>query len=272
MAFRKVIIITLILVSLLILVGCSEKTQQEFGIEPRGIENHQGQNEPTDYEVNNDHKQNNYQEPTPTAPPTNLALPFNIEDAVKNNIFVSPFGLIRHNQDKGLGHGGIDIPLKPGDPIYAIADSIILENYPAPDGRGGFNIKLLITETNEGEGWGFLHEHITLTQGLDIGSKVKKGQLIATSSILEGNNHMQLTYLFFNYEYTKDSKCWVDYLSEKDKEILITEFNKIKDELAESWETVFEDNFFPYKGVLNEDYPDGPQLCYPLGTDARVPN
>ena len=38
-------------------------------------------------------------------PPTDLALPFRIEDVGGGNEFISPFGIIRHSRDTGIGHG-----------------------------------------------------------------------------------------------------------------------------------------------------------------------
>ena len=36
--------------------------------------------------------------------------------------------------------------------------------------------------------------------------------------------------------------------------------------------TVVEEGRFAYRGLLDEaEFPDGPQLCYPPGTDVRVP-
>ena len=78
-------------------------------------------------------------------PPTDLALPFRIEDVGGGNEFISPFGIIRHSRDTGIGHGGIDIPLNQNAPIYAVADGTILSAEVSSDGAGGSNVLLLIS-------------------------------------------------------------------------------------------------------------------------------
>jgi len=45
-------------------------------------------------------------------PTFKLALPFDIQDIDLYQRMISPFGLIRHSKDSGIGHGGIDIPLQ----------------------------------------------------------------------------------------------------------------------------------------------------------------
>jgi len=97
--------------------------------------------------------------------PSDLALPFYIKDLGKGNIMVSPFGVIRRDADSGIGHGGIDIPLTPGDPIFAPADSKIIKYEDVTDGRGGNDVVLLLSSNIEGEGWIFEFEHVILDNG-----------------------------------------------------------------------------------------------------------
>jgi len=204
-------------------------------------------------------------------PPTNLALPLDIEDIGTGSEFFSPFGVIRKLADKGHGHGGIDVPAEFGSPVYAVADGTIVENYPATDNRGGDIVKLIISEGDrEGEGWGFLYEHIKLEPGLDVGNEVKKGQQIGTTMMTTGNNHMQLSYWFNNqFEYSRDSQCWIDNLDPGLKEVLVERF--LDTNQFGAWETAIDDGMLPLKELLDtEKFPDGPQLCYPLGLDVRV--
>ncbi len=208
-------------------------------------------------------------------PPSDLFLPFNIEDVGGSNEFMSPFGIIRHSRDKGHGHGGIDIPLNQNAPVYAVADGTILSAEQSTDGAGGFDIKLLISGSG-GEGWGFLFEHVMLVSGITVGSTVTKGQLIAGNGLTTDrrNNHLQLTYMFNDYTFFRDQRCWVDYLDPISMKSLLAYFDSIKNTqmFIGQWETATEEGMKAYKELLNKErYPEGPQLCYPLGLDVRVP-
>lgn len=210
--------------------------------------------------------------------PVNLALPFDIGDMGGGNEFVTPFGLIRHERDKGHGHAGIDVPLSKGDEIYAVTEGKIIINEPATDGeegnsREGNNVVLLITEGyRKGEGWGFLYEHINLNSEIDIGSKVSKKQLIGTSALTNGNNHLGLVYYFNDFKYVREPKCWVEHLNSEDKQKLLNAWEEIRisAKFIESWRNAFEDGAYPYRALLNKDkFPSGPQLCYEYGLDVR---
>jgi len=189
--------------------------------------------------------------------------------------FISPFGPIRHSRDSGHGHGGIDIPLDTGDPIFAVAGGVIITNDFAEDNRGGNIVDLLIEPGyREGEGWMFKYEHIILESGLDVGSEVKRGQLIGKTAMTSGNNHLQLSYFFNDFKFDKNKICWVDQLEPADKNILEEKFNEIRNsqEFIELWENVNEEGYYSNRGLLDkENFPDGPQLCYPLGIDVRIP-
>ena len=162
-------------------------------------------------------------------PPRDLFLPFRTEDVGGGNEFISPFGIIGHSRDTGHGHGGIDIPLNRNAPLYAVADGAILSVEESSDGAGGFDVKLLI-RGSAGEGWGFLYEHIQLEPGIDVGSTVNKGQLIARNGLTTDrrNNHLQLTYMFNDYEFYRDQRCWVDHLESSSKKTLLDYFDSIK--------------------------------------------
>ena len=207
-------------------------------------------------------------------PPSDLSLPFDIEDVGGSNEFISPFGIIRHSRDKGHGHGGIDIPLNENAPVYAVVDGTILSAQKSSDGAGGFDIKLLISGSG-GEGWGFLYEHVTLVPGITVGSAVTKGQLIARNGLTTDgrNNHLQLTYMFNNYSFFRDQRCWANYLDPISSKSLLSYFDSIKttEKFIEQWESASEEGMKAYKELFNrEKYPEGPQLCYPLGLDVRV--
>ena len=213
--------------------------------------------------------------PANTEAPQDLALPFGVEDLDLFIDMISPFGLIRHSKDRNFGHGGIDIPLNVGDPIYAVGSGTIIKNKLATDGRGGYDITLYLKEGDrEGEAWVFLYEHFELEQNIEVGTKVQKGQLIGKSVINFGSNHMGLIYLFSDLQNSKDNRCWVDHLTAEDKEKFEGEFNKLKTtpKFIRAWNDVNEEGMYPTRGALDkEKYPDGPQLCYPLGTDVRIP-
>lgn len=121
------------------------------------------------------------EELTEAEPPQNLALPFNIED-VGGNEFLSPFGPIRRPEDKHFGHGGIDIPLVQDASILAVGNGVIQKIEKATDGRGGFNI-LLMLNRHRGTGWGFLYEHVIPMKGIGEGVEVTKGQIIALNGL-----------------------------------------------------------------------------------------
>ena len=142
-------------------------------------------------------------------PPRDLSIPFRTEDVGGGNEFISPFGIIGHSRDAGHGHGGIDIPLNENAPLFAVADGTILSAEESSDGAGGFDVKLLISGTG-GEGWGFLYEHIQLESAVHVGSAVTKGQLIGRNGLTTDrrNSHLQLTYMFNDYEFYRDQRCW----------------------------------------------------------------
>ena len=192
-----------------------------------------------------------------------------------SNEFISPFGIIRHSRDAGHGHGGIDIPLTENAPIYAVADGTILSAEESSDGAGGFDVKLLISGSG-GEGWGFLYEHVALEPGLAEGSVVTRGQLIARNGLTteRRNNHLQLTYMFNVYRFYRDQRCWVGYLDAASKEALLSYFDSLRTMQAfmAQWESASEEGMRAFKALLDsERFPEGPQLCYALGLDVRVP-
>ena len=209
------------------------------------------------------------------APPEGLFLPFKVGDVGGGSEFISPFGIIRHSRDSGHGHSGIDVPLNQIASVYAVADGIILSAERSSDGAGGFDVKLLISGSN-GEGWGFLYEHVVFESGITVGNTVSKGQLIARNGLTteRRNNHFQLSYMFNDYIFFRDHTCWVGHLDPPSLTSLLDYFDSVKttEKFVAQWETAREEEFKAYKELLNrERFPQGPQLCYPLGLDVRVP-
>ena len=207
--------------------------------------------------------------------PGDLFLPFRIEDVGGGNEFISPFGIIRHSRDASHGHGGIDIPLNANAPLYAVADGTILSAEESSDGAGGFDVELLLSGSG-GEGWGFLYEHIELETGLVVGSAVTRGQLIGRNGLITDhrNSHLQLTYMFNDYKFSRDSRCWVDHLDSSSRKALLDYFDSIKatGKFLSQWQNSSEEGMKGLSELLNQArFPEGPQLCYPLGLDVRTP-
>lgn len=250
----------------------------KYNIESRNYEYLDTKNNLSEKNEEKNQQQNSENDEIFLGAPENLDLPFDVKDIGGGNELFTPFGLIRHERDKGHGHAGIDVPLSKGDEIYAVADGKIIINQPATDGGEGNNFEgnnvvLLIAEgEREGEGWGFLYEHINLNSEIQVGTKINEGQLIGKSALTNGNNHLGLVYYFNNFQYIKEPKCWIEYLNSEDKEKFSEAWEKIRsnDKFTESWRNSYEDGAYPYRALLNPDvFPDGPQLCYKYGLDVR---
>ena len=215
-----------------------------------------------------------WRDPLPPAP-TNLALPITVGDVDAIQGLLSPYGIIRKSGDGGIGHGGIDFPLVSRSPIYAVANGTIIKNN-VEDSGGGKTVDVLIVPGKfQGEGWIFKYDHLALEPGLAVGSTVQKGQKIGINAFEQrGNNHIGLEYHVENFSIARTKICWVDLLEPTARQQLEDEFNKIKNTqtFLESWQTANAESYYQYKDLLDKTkYPDGPRLCYPLGTDARVP-
>ena len=217
-------------------------------------------------------------EPETGSPPAGLALPFRADDVDGGGGFFSPFGVVRRSQDRAeFGHSGIDIPLRHGAGVRAVADGLIVAVAPSLDGRPGSTVTLLIEEGGRpGEGWAFLYEHVTLAGERAVGSRVHRGEVIAHTPLhpLEANNHLQLTYLFNDYRYYRSHTCWAAQLAPDARAALQERFDSVRagDGFISGWNTVEEEGAFAYRGLLDRSrFPDGPLLCYPPGTDVRTP-
>ncbi|MFQ6011862.1 MAG: peptidoglycan DD-metalloendopeptidase family protein [Nitrososphaerales archaeon] len=216
---------------------------------------------------------------SPTPIPDNLSLPVDPDDivtAISNQGFISPFGVVRKSLDRPeYGHSGIDIPSPTDSLIMAVADGVILGNELANDGRPGYNVKLLLSEgVREGEGWIFIYEHIELQPGITLGTEVQKGQPIARNSLIRSNNHLQLSYFFNDYKFSRNHTCWVDQLDPVSQITLLSKFNEIirvHANFITGWSSADDEGRLPLRELLNEErFPEGAQLCYPPGTDVRV--
>ncbi|MBI1833341.1 MAG: peptidoglycan DD-metalloendopeptidase family protein [Candidatus Andersenbacteria bacterium] len=211
------------------------------------------------------------------APPAGLALPFAIEHVRAGDGSVNPFGIVRFSQDRPeYGHAGIDIPLGANAAIFAVANGEILQSQPANDGRPGQNVTLHITNHEpSGEAWVFLYEHILLDPNLAVGSRIQGGQRIGQTALeTEYNNHFQLSYAFNNFTYTRSHACWVEYLAPDAAADIRGWFAALSAQpiLRDSWQTVAREGKHELRGLLDASrFPDGPQLCYPPGTDVRLP-
>lgn len=218
-----------------------------------------------------------WKDPIPAAP-VNLALPIAVQDIDIATTLLSPYGIIRHSRDRGIGHGGIDFPLKRGSPIYAAANGVIIKNtLEESEGSGqGRTVDVLIGPgETQSEGWIFKYEHINLEPGLAVGNVVQKGQKIGTNAFEQrGNNHIGLEYHIKNFTIARQKICWIDRLEPTARQQLEGEFDRIKNNSAfiQSWQMANEEGYYQYRGLLDATkYPDGPQLCYVLGLDSRIP-
>ena len=216
--------------------------------------------------------------PVDTLPPVDLALPVPAA-ALLEAAIVNPFGVVRSSRDLAeLGHSGIDLVSAQGTAIHAVGDGLIISVDAATDGFPGDAVRLLLsTGAPEGEGWVFLYEHISLLVGLDVGSTVTRGEQIATNPLEIGrSNHLELAWVFNNFLFHRDQRCWVVHLERAERTALENRFNdvlRVHPDFVGVWSQVdFNEGMLPFKELLNiATYPDGPQICYPKGTDVRVP-
>ena len=211
--------------------------------------------------------------------PQGLALPVNLADITVARQTLTPFGLYRHSKDReGLGHGGIDLPMVASAPFYAMAAGTIVSDTPSVDFRPGRVIVMRITSGDRaGEGWVLIYEHITLAPGLRVGSDLRRGQLLGNNAMDPGvsNNHVELAYAFNNLEFWRLKTCWPDQLADADRTFLSVRFNdtiRTNEAFIASWRTAADEGFYPYRALLDAArFPEGAQLCYPVGTDVREP-
>ena len=215
-------------------------------------------------------------EPQPTAAllPTGLAMTIRVDDINLLGV-INPFGVVRGSRDRAaVGHAGIDVPLNSGAPLFAVGTGPILSVRPSVDSRPGDLVRILLAaDSMPGTGWVFLYEHVTLLNGLGVGSIVSRGQQMATNSMETGrNNHLELSHVFNELEFTENQTCWVDQLDGLARTGFVNRFNtelRTDPRFISAWQSV--DEGLPFRELLNtEKYPDGARMCYPPGTDERV--
>jgi hypothetical protein len=189
---------------------------------------------------------------------------------------VHPFGVVRSGLDiANLGHSGIDLQLKNGAEVLAMADGVI-QKIEADQSVDGLNFVVLsIGNSNSA----ILYEHFLADESLEEGEVVSVGDVIGTFTggyaQLNGNMHVELrTFSVDDYSMTMPAKfqCWVDFLDDESYDSMIYEWYQAADsaKFQFTWKNLkmFGEKFL--NGLLDEDkFPEGPQLCYEQGTDVR---
>ena len=176
-----------------------------------------------------------------------------------------------------VGHPGIDIPVDEGTPFFAVGDGRIVSVQAATDGLPGNDVKVLLSPgATEGTGWAFIYEHVNLDVSLSVGSQVSRGQVIARSATSAAfTNHFELSDLFNGFRFHQNQTCWVPQLDAGERARLQSHFDNVlrtDPRFIDSWLTDTREGQLPFRELLNtESYPSGAQLCYPRGTDVRVP-
>ncbi len=209
-----------------------------------------------------------------SALPSDLILPFKIDDISFDSAILNPFGIIRFDRDSGQGHPGIDFPLKVGSQVVAVADGEIIEISKVSEREGDEKLIVLIKNTGEKVGWVFVFEHILVDKGLSVGQKIQAGDAVGVHVQEQRTSHYGLTYVFNEKGFDRDSQCWPDLLVEADRASLneFWETYRKSDYANNVWRSLKEDGSYSMLALLDkEKYPDGIQLCYPKDTDARVP-
>lgn len=206
--------------------------------------------------------------------PTGLTMPVAVSNITARAI--NPFGVVRFSLDQGsTGHGGIDLFPGSGASIFAVKAGIIvsIEDGGAKDGKV---VKLLFgSDTGTGEGWGFIYETVNPASGIAVNTQVTKGQVIATNANTAGfANHLELTFFFNSFQFSKNQTCWVNQLDASDKAAFLDRFNnvlRLDSTFIGFWQTDQREGKLPFKQLLDTTlYPDGAQLCYDKGTDVRI--
>ena len=188
-------------------------------------------------------------------PPVNLALPVPAA-ALLEGAIVNPFGVVRSSLDLvEFGHSGTDLVSARGTPIHAVDDGVIVTVETATDGFPGDLVRLLLSpNAPEGEGWVFLYEHISLLEGLGVGSTVARGDQIATNPLEIGrSNHLELACVFNNFLFHRDQRCWVFDLEPTERSALEERFNnviRVHADFAGVWSQVdFNEGMLPLQGA-----------------------
>jgi len=205
-------------------------------------------------------------------PPTNLGLPYAISDLDLEHGASHPMGVFRFAKDK-QPHPGIDLQLYDGTKILAMSDGTIvgIKQEGSPVDMG---ILLQIKESF----WGVNYEHFIPDDSLYLGKEISKGDEIGTfvGGYTQIPASIHIDFRFYQDGFTGYSGafvCWIDYLEIDDQVKLQSAWDDaITDEFIQGWSTLTMEGNLIFKGLLDSMiYPDGPQMCYPIGTDVREP-
>jgi len=204
-------------------------------------------------------------------PPTNLVLPYGIPDLDLEHGASHPLGVFRFAQDK-QPHPGIDLQLFDGAKILAMGDGTIVMIKDGTTFPGDMAVLLQIDETF----WGVNYEHFIPNEELFVGQKLSRGDIIGTFSggytKIPASIHIDLRYYPDGFSgYSAAFVCWIDNLESNDKAKLQSLWDKAKvtDEFIQGWSSLVMEGNYVFKGLLDSEIYDGPQMCYPLGTDVR---
>jgi len=210
-----------------------------------------------------------------TDPPTGLGLPFETFDISFDRGTVVPFGVVRNNSDDPtVGYQGIGFPLKSESDVLAVAPGKIVAISDEGDDYGGETIVQFLEDSdNTGKGWVFIYKQVNPFFEIDVGSSVRKGQKIALkNSRPDYSAHFQLAYADNNFQDYKYNLCWIENLDSHAKAEIDSFWTTYLETtpLEDNWKNLREDTKFPYRKLVDlGDYPQGPQLCYQMGTDVR---
>ena len=207
-------------------------------------------------------------------PPGGLSSPVAVKDLPMDRD-LQPFGVVRSSKDTAeVGHGGLDLRMNKDAPLRAVADGVILAIAPVEGQPKESEVLLLLsTGPRPGTGWGFLYSHVRPAPGITVGERVQRGDLVAASFYGDGRSvHLELSYRFQAFLYMRNQTCWVERLSARDQRTLRDWFERLRSREAftQSWETQEFSGRLPFHALLNpREFPDGPRICYPPGTDVR---
>lgn len=203
-----------------------------------------------------------------------LSLPFDFVDIDEGSGVINPIGVVRFSMDRAdSGHSGLDVPLFEGANITAVGNGPIVQIDTAGDPWGGKKIVQLLQHTSDGEGWVFVYEHVTPLPQLKVGENIQTGDVIAQKSAPEGfTAHFQLSHAFNDFNYLRGVLCWPEFLAATEQDALSRWWQTYRklDHVRDSWNTILEEGKYPFRALLDPvSYPQGLELCYPLGTDVR---
>jgi len=206
-------------------------------------------------------------------PPTDLVLPYAISDLDLEHGASNPLGVFRFSKDV-QSHPGIDLQLVDGSKILAMGNGVIVD---IKTGESPVDMGILLQI--EQSLWGVNYEHFIPDESLFIGKEITKGEEIGTFSggftQIPASIHIDLRHYPNGFAgFSGEFVCWIDNLESDDKAMLQSAWDsaKVTDEFIQGWSTLEAEGNLVFNGLLDSEiYPDGPQMCYPIGTDVREP-